>query len=75
MLPVVHGIIKNMQPDSSDLTPVQDFKNTVLRELTQRWNLNEIDPSNPSVPLVATFLDPRFKDTKFLNHFRLRHSH
>ena len=66
-LPVVHGIIKNMLPDSSDLTPVQDFKNTVIRELTQRWHLNEIDPSDPSVPLVATLLDPRFKDTKFLN--------
>ena len=29
--------------------------------------MNEIDPSEPSVPLLATFLDPRFKDTKFLN--------
>ena len=37
MLPVIHGIVKNMQPDSGD-------------------------------PLLATFLDPRFKDTKFLAH-------
>ena len=67
MLPVVHGIVKNMQPDSGDLSPIQAFKNIVTRELTQRWHLNEIDPTNPSVPLLATFLDPRFKDTKFLN--------
>jgi len=38
MLPVVHGIIENMQPDSSDFTPAQDFKNTVISELTQQWN-------------------------------------
>ena len=23
MLPVIHGIVKNMQPDSGDLTPIQ----------------------------------------------------
>ena len=70
MLPVVHGIVKNMQPDSGDLSPIQAFKNIVARELTQQWHLNEIDPTNPSVPLLATFLDPRFKDTKFLNHLQ-----
>jgi len=30
--------------------------------------LDDIDPSEPSVPLLATLLDPRFNDTKFLNH-------
>ena len=63
MLPVIHGIVKNMQPDSGDLTSIQIFKNIVAKELTQRWHLN-IDPS---IPLLATFLDPRFKDTKFLD--------
>ena len=29
--------------------------------------MNEIDSSEPRVPLLATFLDPWFKDTKFLN--------
>ena len=29
--------------------------------------LKKIDPTDPSVPLLATFLDPRFKDTKFLD--------
>ena len=67
MLPVIHGIVKNMQPDSGDLTSIQTFKNIVAKELTQRWHLNEIDPTDPSIPLLATFLDPRFKDTKFLN--------
>ena len=67
MLQVIHGIVKNMQPDSGDLTPIKTFKNIVAKELTQRWHLKKIDPTDPSVPLLATFLDPRFKDTKFLD--------
>ena len=61
MLPVIHGIVKNMQPDSGDLTSIQTFKNIVAKELTQRWHLNEIDPTDPSIPLLATFLDPRYQ--------------
>ena len=44
MLPVIRGIIKNMQPETGDSAPVRNFKNIVIRKLTQRWNLNEIDP-------------------------------
>ena len=67
MLPVIHGIINIMQPEDNDSTAIRNFKHVVTRELKKRWNLDEIDPSEPSVPFLATLLDPRFKDTKFLN--------
>ena len=57
-----------MQPDIDDLTLIQTFKNIVAKEVIQRWHLTEIDPIDPSIPLLATFLDPQFKDTKFLDH-------
>ena len=54
------------------------FKDIVVTQLTQQWHLNKIDHSVLSVPLLATFLDPRFKDTNFLtvhrNHYFKRKS-
>ena len=44
MLPVIHGFIKNVQPESGHSAPSRNCKNIVIRELTQRWNVNEIDP-------------------------------
>ena len=77
MLPVIHGIVKNMQPDIDDLTLIQTFKNIVAKEVIQRWHLTKIDPIDPSIPLLATFLDPQFKDTiSFLiihKNFHLKH--
>ena len=67
VLPVIHGIVNIMQPEENDSTAIRNFKHIVTRELKRWWNLDEIDPSEPSVPLLATLLDPRFKDTKFLN--------
>ena len=67
VLPVIHGIVNIMQLEDNDSTAIRNFKHVVTRELKRQWNLDEIDPSEPSVPLLATLLDPRFKDTKFLN--------
>ena len=67
VLPVIHGIVNVMQPEDNDSTAIRNFKHVVTRELKKWWNLDEIDPSEPSVPLLATLLNPRFKDTKFLN--------
>ena len=61
MLPVIHGIIKNIQPDSGDFTLIQTSKNIVAKELIRRFHFNKIDPTDPSIPLLATFLDPRYQ--------------
>ena len=72
LLPVVHGMIKNLQPKESDSVAIKDFKKLVLQQIRKRWNIDGVDPTNPSASLLATVLDPRFKNVKFLN--RAQHS-
>ena len=72
LLPVVHGMIKNLQPKESDSVAIKDFKKLVLQQIRKRWNIDGVDPTNPSASLLATVLDPRFKNVKFLS--RAQHS-
>ena len=67
VLAVIHGIVNIMQPEDNDSTAIRNFKHIATRELKQQWHLDEIDHSEPSVQLLATLQDPRFKDTKFIN--------
>jgi len=68
MLPVIYGIVRIMQPSNSDSTVIRNFKSVVIKELNQQWHLDDINPSKPSVTLLATLLDLRFNDTKFFKH-------
>lgn len=72
LLPVVHGMIKNLQPKESDSVAIKDFKKLVVQQIRKRWNIDGVDPTNPNASLLATVLDPRFKNVKFLN--RVQHS-
>jgi len=47
---------------------IRNFRSVVAKKLNQQCHLDGIDPSEPSITLLATLLDPRFKDIKFLNH-------
>ena len=54
MLPVIYGIVRIMLPSDSYTTVIRNFKSVVTKKLKQQWHLNDIDPSEPSVPLLAT---------------------
>lgn len=65
LLPVVHGMIKNLQPKESDSVAIKDFKKLVVQQIRKRWNIDGVDPTNPSASLLATVT--RFKNVKFLS--------
>ena len=65
VLPVVHGLINQLDSDGDDSLSVKNFKEKVVTGLKQRWELDSI--STTKVSVIATALDPRFKQLKFLS--------
>ena len=64
VLPVVHGLVTKLAVEE-DSACVKQFKTQVSSALKQRWDLEKLSPVE--VPLLATALDPRFRNLKFLN--------
>ena len=50
LLPIIHGFTKSMEATEGDSPAVQQCKCAISSEL--RWNLDAIDPANPSSDLV-----------------------
>lgn len=72
LLPIIHGLSKSMEVTEEDLPAIRQCKCAISLELRRRWNLDNIDPTNPGSDLVALCLHPRFKQAKFLDsHKRL----
>ena len=72
LLPIIHGLTKSMEVTEEDSPAIHQCKCVISQELRGRWNLGNLDPANPGSDLVALCLDPRFKQTKFLDsHKRL----
>ena len=70
--PIVHGLTRSMEVTEEDSPAIRQCKCAISKELRSRWSLNSIDPTSPGSDLVAVCLDPRFKQTKFLeSHQRL----
>ena len=67
VLPIVHGVLKFMEATESDSPTFRKLKCAISQEINSRWQLNDLNPFNPSSILVAVCLDPRFKQTKFLD--------
>ena len=65
VLPVVHGLVTKLAVEEEDSVCVKQVKTQVYSALKRRWNLDKLSPVE--VPLLATALDPRFRNLKFLN--------
>ena len=47
-----------------ELPALRDYRNTVKKEIEERWNLNNLDLKSV---LVVTTVDPRYKSMNFLS--------
>ena len=65
VLPVLFGIIKNLEVKENDSTCIRRFKISVDNQIRSRWHLDNIDSSD--IKLLAAALDPRHKALKFLS--------
>lgn len=61
--PLLNVVIrKHLQPQINDDEMVQFFKNTVVQELNDRFNLQRYPHCIVTTKQIASFLDPRYKD-------------
>ncbi len=65
-LPIVHGIISQLTPNTSDSTTIRNFKIKVTTGLTKRWGLDGEVLERNRLSVIATAVDPRFKLLKSL---------
>ena len=65
VLPVVHGLLTKLAIEEEDSSCIKQFKTQVSSALKRRWGLDELDASQ--IPLLATAVDPRFHNLKFLH--------
>ena len=56
-----------MEITVDDPPAIQQVKCNISQEIKRRWHLDELDVINPGSNLIATCLDPRSRQTKFLN--------
>ena len=64
VLPVVYGLVTKLAVEEDDSSCIKQFKIQVSNTLKRR----RLDSLNPSeVPLLATAVDPRFCNLKFLD--------
>ena len=66
VLPVVNGLVSKLVTTANDSRVIIEFKTKVVAELKQRWNLDELGTDDQSI--LATALDPRFRQLKFLSN-------
>ena len=57
MLPILYGIIDNLSVADGDSSIVKNFKESVVKSIKQRWNLDYISP----ILGLTTVLDAHFK--------------
>jgi len=69
ILPVIFGLVESLKECSEDCPAIRDFKQLMMAELKQRWDLDSLDTS--SCLVIAAALDPRFKQLKFLNEVQI----
>ena len=65
VLPVVHTLLTKLAIEEEDSSCIKQFKTQVSSALKRRWGLDELDASQ--IPLLATAVDPRFRNLKFLH--------
>ena len=65
VIPVLFGLIQSLEVSETDGSVIRQFKIKVVSDIKRRWSLDSLDPSNHLV--LASALDPRFKQLKFLD--------
>ena len=65
VLPVVYGLVTKLAVEEDDSSCIKQFKIQVSNALKRKWGLDSLNPSE--VPLLATAVDPRFCNLKFLD--------
>ena len=65
VLPIMDGLYKGVSSSTDDLqaTEIKEFKE-ILQELDRKFCLQNVVPD--SLPVLASFLDPRFMTMKFV---------
>ena len=75
MMPVLFGLLRSLEPSESDLSAIRQCKVEISDQIQKRWNLPDLTdstyptdstPKNVNIPLMSSFVDPRFKQCKFL---------
>ena len=64
VLPLMHFLHGELTSKLSEKPAVREFKTRLRRELTSRFSLDDHDLG--SLPLLASVLDPRFRQMPFL---------
>ncbi|XP_017489963.1 PREDICTED: zinc finger BED domain-containing protein 1-like [Rhagoletis zephyria] len=74
--PIIHKIItKHMRSEKTDTKLAKTFKEKVVADLRSRFHFEDIeDPTqeNISIAHLASFLDPRFKQLKYVEYDAFR---
>lgn len=68
LMPCIHGIVAAIGQQSEEAGAViKTVVGNIRSELTQRWGLSEDEKVLESPAVIASFLDPRFKEMRFLS--------
>ena len=65
VLPIVHGLIAKLEVKDDDSSCINKFKTKVSIALRRRWQLDYLNPTE--IPVLASALDPRFRNLKYLD--------
>ena len=69
LIPVLSGLLRSLETNDNDLPAIRGCKVEISTQIQRRWNLPisiECSDIPKHVPLMASLLDPRFKQCKFL---------
>ena len=64
VLPIMDGLRNSLQGATDDLPEISYFKQVLAEQMQKKFNIKTPDPLR--LPVVASFLDPRFKSLTFL---------
>nr|XP_047912191.1 E3 SUMO-protein ligase ZBED1-like [Anser cygnoides] len=68
LMPCVHGIVAAIGQQAEEAgAAVRTVVGNIRAELTRRWGLAEEEKVLESPAVIASFLDPRFKELRFLS--------
>ncbi|XP_059689139.1 E3 SUMO-protein ligase ZBED1-like [Gavia stellata] len=68
LMPCIHGIVAAIGQQAEEAGAViKTVVGNIRSELTRRWGLSEDEKALESPAVIASFLDPRFKEMRFLS--------
>ncbi|XP_070620024.1 E3 SUMO-protein ligase ZBED1-like [Erythrolamprus reginae] len=68
LMPCIHGVVTAIGQQSEDAcSSVKTVVDNIRGELTRRWGISEEKKLLESPAVIASFLDPRFKEMRFLS--------